>query len=214
MGWALLSVLARVALVLGAVTTVVTAVVAAVDRAPWRAVGALASGAGSALFFWWIHLGASLRVHPPDDDDRASAATGNGLGVHAPPVRREVGPWGWVGVGLTTVVLGALAALVAWASITTSRDRTQVERVRDAAVAQARTRHLTVEDLRVASTRRYTDPESTSDLLRVPGGRVLAVSADGDHGSILIRPDRGSPPCVVVDVLAGDVIRGRLTDNC
>jgi hypothetical protein len=186
----------------------VVAGLAAAGLAAWqhrlaRLAGA-SIGAGFAVTFWhWIRMGAFARAEQSEIDEG-----------------RRIGPWGVVGAILTGLLVLGFLGLNVWTTVATDRDRRQAEQVRDAAVREAKSRGLTVEDVRTAvgadaaSAWDGSATTSVDALLSVQHGHVEQATADGDHASILIRPDRGGPPCVVVDIVGGDRLRGRLTDDC
>jgi hypothetical protein len=105
---------------------------------------------------------------------------------------------------------------------TEAREATRAaEQVRDRAERQANERNLTVADVErarvdaVAWVATGEGPDPYTDLLDVPGASVddVSVDEDGDRAAILLRlPD--SPPCVVVDIDADDLVSTRITSSC
>lgn len=172
-------------------------------------VVSIAAGTVVLFMFWrWIQIGARRRTDPV-----ATATTT----VPTP----STGPWGVVGAVLTVLVLGGIVALGVWSTVSVRGDRDRAETVRDEAVAAARRRHLDVDTVRsaqvtgIASAWNDEDPDSAlQELLSLESGRIVDVSVDGETASLLIRPDGGGPPCAVVDIVHGDLIRGRITANC
>lgn len=204
-GWWLLAAVSGLLLAGTALGGVVVGWAAVVDRDAF-ALLRIAVAAGFGVLFWrWILLGAWLRIRPPDGID--------------PAVADPVGPWGVVGrVLLALLVVGFVGGGV-WASLAGDRAIERAEEARDAAVRAAKDRGLTVDDVTAAQGAAAiwaTDPsgpDPLSTLLDVPGAEVVDVAANGDEASILLRTD-DSPPCAVVDIVQGDLIRGRLTDRC
>lgn len=172
-------------------------------------VASIAAGTVVLFMFWrWIQIGARRRAHPV-----ATATT-------TIPTR-PTGPWGVVGAVLTVLVLGGLLALGVWSTVSVRGDRDRAEAARDEAVAAARRRHLDVDTVRAAQTAGIVsawdeeDPDAALlELLPLESGRIVDVSVDGETASLLIRPDGGGPPCAVLDIVHGDLIRGRITANC
>lgn len=159
-----------------------------------------AGGAGLGVVFWrWIALGALLRVRPPEGVDPAEAD--------------PVGPWGVVGrVLLGLMVIGFVGTTV-WIGLVSGPTKERAEKARDEAVRLAQDRGLTAADVELALATIGIDGGADDRLLPLTEGTIASLAADGERASILIRVD-GSPPCAVVDITHGDIIRGRLTDRC
>lgn len=177
------------------------------------AVSALGVGALTLVFWWWITLGSWNRFRPPTDPT-------TGL-----PIRDEatepVGPWGVVGRVLVVVLVTTFVAGGLWLAFEAREATRAAEAVREDAERQANERNLTVADVERASTDALAwiasgeGPDPYEGLLDVPGASVddVSVDDDGRHAAILLRlPD--SPPCVVVDIDADDLVSTRLTGSC
>lgn len=173
------------------------------------AAGAVGVGALTLLFWWWIALGAWSRFRPPTDP-----ATGL-------PIRDEepVGPWGVVGRVLVVLLVGTFVAGGLWLAVGARRATQAADRVRERAEREANRRELTVADVEQARADAAVwvasgeGPDPYQELLSVPGASVADVSVDGDRAAILLRLPE-SPPCVVVDIDADDLIATRLTSSC
>lgn len=192
--------------------TVAGGAVAAVARILDRdlaGVAGVAVGTVVLFMFWrWIQIGADHRLRAPDGSDPDD------------PVR-SVGPWGIVGAVLTVLVLGGLIAFGIWSTVSLRGDRDRAETARDEAVAAAKQQKLDVDSLRPVHARRLAaswdgepDGDELADLLPLEHGRITDLSIEGETASLLVRPDGGGPPCAVVDIVHGDLIRGRLSNDC
>lgn len=160
------------------------------------------------MFWRWIQVGAQRRVRLLEEAGEDGAA-------------RSIGPWGVVGGVLTVLVLGGLIGLGIWSLTSLRADRDRAEAARDEAVAAAKRRKLDVETVRAVQQERLSaswDEEVHEDdlveLLPLEHGRVAEVSVAADTASLLIRPHGGGPPCAVVDIIYGDLVRGRLSNDC
>ena len=193
-GWKVLGAVAAVLAGLALVAGIATAIVTAADRDLWATVRTLAYAAAGAQFWRWIHLGARDRCRAIDDPEIETEPTG---------------PWGVVGAVLMGVIVTALLGLTVWSGIAGRADRDRAEQARDEAVRAAKARSLTADEVRVWIAR-----DDGSDLLDLRHGSIAVASTDGDHASILVRPDGGGPPCAVVDIVHDDLVRGRLTTDC
>lgn len=211
-GWWALAAVSGVILTLTVVGGAVALVAEFMDGDAGGALSVLGAVGVSVLFWRWILLGAWLRIRPPEGVDPTEAD--------------PVGPWGVVGRVMLGVLVIGFAGVSIWATVTTNEAVARAEEARDAGVRIARERKLTAADVArvqsMVSAVSWDAPEGSSGseldelydgLLEVPGAEVVAISADGDQASILLRVD-GSPPCAVVDIVRGDLIRGRLTDDC
>lgn len=206
--WAVISVAASILLVVTVAVGVVAAVVRTVEG-DLAGVAGVAAGTVVSFMFWrWIQVGARHRLRAIDDPASHGPAS-------------SVGPWGVVGGVLTVLVLGGLVALAIWSSTSLRADQDRAERLRDEAVAAAKRGELDVDTLRSVHARWLAaawsgDPDEVlAELFPLEHGRIADLSVDGDTASLLVRPtDGGGPPCAVVDVIHGDVIRGRITNDC
>lgn len=173
------------------------------------AASAVGVGALTLLFWWWITLGAWRRFRPPLDP-------ATGLPVHE---EQPVGPWGVVGRVLVVVLVAGFVAGGLWLAVEARQATRAAEAVRDRAEREANRRDLTVADVARARADGLVwaadgeGPDPYQELLPVEGAVVADVSVDGDRAAVLLRlPD--SPPCVVVDIDADDLISTRLTSSC
>jgi hypothetical protein len=181
------------------------------DRQLGSAAGALGVGALTLLFWWWITLGSWTRFRPPADPE-------TGL-----PIRHEepVGPWGVVGRVLVVVLVATFVAGGLWLASEARTATRAAEQVRDRAERLANERNLTVADVEQARadalvwTLDPTGPDPYDELLDVPGASVddVSVDDDGDRAAVLLRLP-SSPPCVVVDIDADDLVSTRITNSC
>lgn len=209
MGWAVLAGIGGLLFVLTALGVSWQVGTSIGDDRPGSAASAAGVGALTLLFWWWITLGSWNRFRPPTDPD-------TGL-----PLREEepVGPWGVVGRVLVVVLVGTFVAGGLWLA-SEARDATRAaEAVRDRAEREANRRDLTVADVEQARADGLTwaadgeGPDPYQELLSVPGASVADVSVDGARAAILLRLPE-SPPCVVVDIDADDLISTRITSSC
>lgn len=206
--WAALSFAASVLLVVTVAVGAISAVVRVFDG-DLAGLAGTAGGTVVAFMFWrWIQVGARHRLRAIDDPDSPAEAS-------------SVGPWGVVGGILTVLLLGGLVALAVWSTTSLRDDQDRAETARDEAVAAAKRQRLDVDSLRPVYARWLAaawsgDPDTElTDLLPLEQGRIADLSIDGDSASLLVRPaDGGGPPCAVVDIIHGDVIRGRITNDC
>lgn len=213
-GWIAFAVFALVGFVGSAIGGAWTIGIELADGSPFTTLMAAATTIVWLAFWRWIGLGAWLRAHPPLGDD--------GL-----PVRtmEPVGPWGIVGrVLLSLMVIGFVTTTV-WGAVVENRTTERAEQTRVKAERAARSNELTVADAKAASLAYSTwawsaadavdpGPSPFDDLLTVPNAHVVDVSVTKDGAAILVHPDSGTPPCVVVTVDDSDIIRSRLSQDC
>ena len=186
---------------------VVAVVVSISRRDTWAVVSSVVTATFGVLFWRWILLGAWLRVWPPEGVD--------------PSEVDPVGPWGIVGRVLLALMVVFGVGLALWAMVVNSNAQEDAEKARDAAVRMAKDRRLTVDEvgrarsdfLRWSWDEDPREPNPYEKLLPLTEGEVADVAVEGDRASILIRL-HDSPPCAVVDITHGDIIRGRITDRC
>ncbi|MEZ5178734.1 MAG: hypothetical protein R2746_10765 [Acidimicrobiales bacterium] len=208
-GWAALAGLAGLLFGLTAIGVSWSAGTSIAHHDPLGAAEAAGLGALTLVFWWWIALGAWNRYRPPIDP-----ATGR-------PKRAEepVGPWGIVGRVLVVVLVLAFVGGGGWLAWEARQATRAAEDVRHRAEREASRRQLTVADVDRARAAELTwagdqeGPDPYDQLLEVEGAYVSDVSVDGNRAAILLRlPD--SPPCVVVDIDADDLISTRLSNAC
>lgn len=212
-GWMAFATFALVAFVTSAVGGAWTVGIQLSDGSPFSTLMALGTTILWLVFWRWIGLGAWLRAHPPLGDD--------GL-----PVRtmEPVGPWGIVGRVLLSLMVIAFVTVTVWGAVDDQRANERAERVRVDAERIARIDKLTVADVKAADVTygiwswsadsNDPGPSPLAELLTVPDAHVVDVSVTAEGAAVLIHPDGGTPPCVVVTVDESDLIRSRLTDDC
>lgn len=206
--WATVAVAASWMLVATVIVGGAAAIIRFLDDGLEPVVG-ITIGTVVLFMFWrWIQVGAQRRVRLLEEADEDGSA-------------RSIGPWGFVCGVLTVLVLGGLIGLGIWSLTSLRADQDRAETARDEAVAAAKRRKLDVETVRVVQQERLSaswggevHEDDLDELLPLEHGRVVAVSVAADTASLLIRPQGGGPPCAVVDIVHGDLVRGRLSNDC
>lgn len=208
-GWAVLAGLGGLLFALTAIGVSWQAGTSISDGDLGATASAVGVGALTLLFWWWITLGAWNRFRPPLDPE-------TGEPVHDD---EPVGPWGIVGRVLVVVLVATFVGGGLWLAYGARQATQEAEAVRGRAEREANRRELTVADVERARAEGLTwaadgeGPDPYQQLLDVEGATVADVSVDGDRAAILLRlPD--SPPCVVVDVDADNLISTRLSNSC
>ncbi|MEO6989767.1 MAG: hypothetical protein ABI239_14105 [Aquihabitans sp.] len=212
-GWLAFAVFALLGFVGSAIGGAWTIGIELADGSPFTIL--MAAGTTIAwLFFWrWVGLGAWLRAHPPLGED--------GLPVRA---LEPVGPWGIVGRVMLSLMVIGFVTLTVWGAVDNQRVNERAEQIRVKAERIARSNELTVADVQTAEKAygiwswsagsKAPGPNPYDELLTVSDAQVVDVSVTSDGAAVLIHPDGGTPPCVVVTVDEDELIRSRLTEDC
>ena len=192
---------------LNAIAVVVAVALTYRHHSIWSLASTAAGGLVGLVFWRWIALGAAARAErpalPPDDPD-------------AP---HRIGPWGYVGVVLLTLMAGAFALVFVLSVVEGRRQDDAVAQVREDAVVVAERDHLTVDQVQGAIAERLVAlgadrPDPLADLVDVPGADVLDASVEDGEALVLLRADRGGPPCVILRIAEDGAVDTLESERC